>query len=131
MQGTPALRRRLADEIADRHDVRTVAEPSQGLVMTPMRETARGSRFYLGEVLVTEAKAQIDGRIGLGIIAGDDAESAWQLAVIDAAYNAELPETRGWDAALTEEAEVIERRLGEEHARVLETRVDFQTMDVD
>lgn len=99
--------------------------------MTSLRETARRSRFYLGEVLVSEAKVQVQGSVGLGIIAGDDERAAWELAVIDAAITAGLEETKGWDRMLELEAAAIAERDGAEQARILETRVDFQTMDVD
>lgn len=99
--------------------------------MTSMRETARKSRFYLGELFVTEAKVQVGDQIGLGVIAGDDDRAAYELAVIDAAFNASLPETERWRKRLEHESRVIAQRALEEERRVLETRVSFQTMDVD
>lgn len=131
VQGSPELRSELAREIATRYRVYTIADSAPGLVMTTMRETARRSRFYLGEVLVTEAKVQVNGTLGLGIIAGEDDQAALELAVIDAAYNASLPETGPWQTRLYEEANVIARRTNAVEARILETRVNFQTMDVD
>jgi len=131
IQGSPHVRCELAQQIVDAYDVFTIAEPSPGLVMMTMRETARKSKFNLGEVLVTEAKVQIQGRLGLGLIAGEDEEAAYQLAVIDAAYNASLPETVRWQEVLRSEAVAIESRDRSEEARILETRVAFQTMDAD
>ena len=131
VEGDPTFRHRLAAEVRAVHDVIELEAPNNGLVMIRMRETARKSVFYLGELLVTEAKVQIGGTIGLGIIAGDAHEAALDLAVIDAAWNARLPETQGWISLL----EAEEARLGSEQAReetrLLETRVRFETMDVD
>ena len=131
IHGAPELRAALAREIVDRYPVYTISEASPGLVMTTMRETAQKSRFHLGEVLVTEAKVQVRGKLGLGIVAGEQDEAAFDLAVIDAAYNAALPETEAWAERLTAEADAIARRAAAEDARILETRVSFQTMDVD
>lgn len=131
MRGNPECRSSLAQEITDRYAVYTIAEPKPGLVMSTMRETAQRSRFFLGEVLVTECKVQIEKRIGLGIIAGEDERAAFELAVIDAAWNANLPETSEWEGRLAAEDQAVQSRDAMERARVMETRVDFQTMDVD
>jgi alpha-D-ribose 1-methylphosphonate 5-triphosphate synthase subunit PhnG len=131
VQGDPHRRSALAREITGTYDVYTIAQPSAGLVMTSMRDGARGSRFYLGEVLVTECKVQVCDHLGLGIVAGDDPDAAFDLAVIDAACNAGLPETSGWTNRLRDEDAAIASRAAGEHARVLETRVSFQTMDTD
>lgn len=129
IQGSSELRARLAREVLEHQAVVAVAEPSAGLVMTQMRETAKQSRFYLGEVLVTEAKVRIGESLGLGIIAGDDTEAAYDLAVIDAAFNAGVAPEDRWLSELEEESRRIESRHAREDARILETRVDFQTMD--
>jgi alpha-D-ribose 1-methylphosphonate 5-triphosphate synthase subunit PhnG len=127
--GSPGLRSRLASEVETSRGVREVAAAAEGLVMLTVREGARGRLFHLGEVLVTEAKAQLGEHLGIGIIAGHDPRAAWELAVIDAAYNAGDPACAGWTAVLEEE----ERRLGErrrlEEGRLLATRVDFASMD--
>lgn len=99
--------------------------------MASMRESARLSRFYLGEVLVTEAKVQINGTIGIGITTDEDPSAAHELAVIDSAFNADLPEIKGWLPRLQEEDARTDRRLAQEEARILETRVVFDTMDAD
>lgn len=130
IEGDRDLRRRLCAEALETADVYTVAEPAPGLVMTTMRESARRSRFFLGEVMVTEAKVRIGTHLGLGIIAGDDPDAAYELAVIDAAFNARLPVAEDWVTALQDEAARIEEDRAREEARILKTRVDFQTMDV-
>jgi alpha-D-ribose 1-methylphosphonate 5-triphosphate synthase subunit PhnG len=97
--------------------------------MVKMRETAKNSLFYIGELLVTEAKVQIQGRMGIGIIAGDAPEAARELAIVDAAYNARLDETEGWEKLLVEEELRISRWKAEEAARIARTKVDFESMD--
>ena len=46
--------------IADLGDIE-VRENRTGLVMLPMRDTAQGTHFHLGEVLVSEAHITADG----------------------------------------------------------------------
>lgn len=131
VEGSDEFRLSLCREIESRHRVIELEAPNDGLVMVRMREPARRSRFFLGEVLVTESKVQIEGTVGLGIIAGDHPEAALQLAIIDAACNAGLPETAGWDARLHAEASRIAQLRSVESTRLMETRVSFDTMDVD
>ncbi len=97
--------------------------------MVKARESAKNGLFYIGELLVTEAKVQIEGRIGIGIVAGDEPQAARELAVIDAACNAALEESLGWDAILLKEESMIARREAAEAARVARTRVAFESMD--
>lgn len=121
----------LADEIKGRYVIDLMEEPNHGLVMVKVRETAKKSLFYLGEVLVTECKVQIAGKMGVGLIKGDEPEKAYDLAVIDAAYAAELVETAAWPAKLNMEHDLLKQAYAAEHAKVMRTKVDFETMDTD
>jgi alpha-D-ribose 1-methylphosphonate 5-triphosphate synthase subunit PhnG len=131
IEGDPALRSRLAREITDNHECIELDPPNHGLTMIKMRESARRTLFYLGEMLVTEAKVQVGAYVGLGLISGDRPKAAGDLAIIDAAYKAGLDETVGWEKRLLAEEERIEMRRSQEDASILETRVRFETMDVD
>lgn len=62
-----------------------VIENRTGLVMLPMRDTAQGTAFHLGEVLVAEAHLQADGQEGYGMRRGRDLEAATAMAVVDLA----------------------------------------------
>ncbi|WP_044895466.1 phosphonate C-P lyase system protein PhnG [Bacillus alveayuensis] len=120
----------LAREILGKYVVKTIEEPNDGLVMVKVRETAKNSLFYLGEVYVTECKVEINGHIGIGILKGYDPDLTYYLAVIDAAYHAQLQETDKWkEALLAEEARINERRK-KSFRKVLKTKVNFETMDV-
>ncbi|WP_440961565.1 phosphonate C-P lyase system protein PhnG [Paenibacillus nitricinens] len=121
----------LADEIKGRYEIDLIEEPNHGLVMVKVRETAKKSLFYLGEVLVTECKVQIAGKMGVGLIKGDEPEKSYDLAVIEAAYAAELVETAAWSAKLYMEHALLEQAYLAEHAKVMRTKVDFETMDTD
>ncbi|TEB14866.1 Phosphonate metabolism protein PhnG [Pelotomaculum sp. FP] len=130
LKGSIEVTTKLAQEILNKYDIKTIAEPNYGLVMVKVRETSRRSQFYLGEVFVTECKVLIDRRFGIGIVKGQAPELAYYLAVIDAAYNAGLPETKDWTAALLLEEERIKQRHEVFKNKVLKTKVSFQTMDV-
>jgi alpha-D-ribose 1-methylphosphonate 5-triphosphate synthase subunit PhnG len=120
----------MANSIKDNYQVKVIQEPESGLVMLKVRETSQKSLFYPGEVLVTECKVQIEGSIGIGIVTGDQPELSYNLAVIDAAYEAMLPETIGWKLLLeNEEKSIQEQRTAANHS-ILKTKVNFETMDV-
>ena len=131
VDGDPALRRQLADEIRHSHTVVEISPSQSGLVMLTARESARRSLFHLGEVLTTECRVQIGDAIGLGIIAGDNAQAARDLAVIDAAYRAELAECERWSPTLEAEEQRLTAARAADEARLLETRVRFESMDAD
>lgn len=130
IEGQSGLARKLAEEIENKYDVKTIEEPNSGLVMLKMRENSKRSLFYLGEVIVAEAKVEVSGKLGLGIVAGNKEELAYCLAVIDAAFNAELVETRVWEELLQQEAEELYASVAEESERILRTKVNFETMSV-
>jgi alpha-D-ribose 1-methylphosphonate 5-triphosphate synthase subunit PhnG len=130
VMGSRDLSRRLAGEIMQKYKVKRIEDPNNGLVMIKMRETARKELFYLGEVLVTECKVYVNGALGLGIVAGDEEELALNMALIDGAYRSAVPETGRWDELLLNEEKFIREREQKETRKILETKVDFSTMNV-
>lgn len=131
INGSPDIAIALAQAILQNHEIKRIEEPNNGLVMVKVRETAQKSLFFLGEVFVTEAKVQIDGHLGIGIVKGDQQELAFHLAIIDAAYRAGLKETEEWEPILLqEEQRILEKRRAAQR-KVLKTKVNFETMDVD
>jgi alpha-D-ribose 1-methylphosphonate 5-triphosphate synthase subunit PhnG len=130
INGSQKLVEDMAHCIKDQYQVKVIQEPESGLVMLKVRETSQKSLFYPGEVLVTECKVQIDGRIGIGIVTGDQTELSYNLAVIDAAYENMLPETIGWMKLLEDEEKVIQEQRAAANHSILKTKVNFETMDV-
>ncbi|HVW92449.1 MAG TPA: phosphonate C-P lyase system protein PhnG [Devosia sp.] len=57
-----------------------------GLVMLPYRDTARGTSFFLGEVLMAEAHIRCPDHDveGYAMVVGRDLEQAMAVAVLDA-----------------------------------------------
>ena len=53
------LATKLANEIKEKYEIKSIEEHNNGLVMIKMRETSKRELFYLGEVLVTESKVYV------------------------------------------------------------------------
>lgn len=130
VRGSADTAAKLALEILKRYEVKMIDEPNNGLVMVKARETAKRSLFYFGEVLVTECKVLINGHLGIGVIKGHDPDKAYNLAVIDAAYNAGLKETERWTEILLAEEVAVNSKQREIDNKILRTKVNFETMDV-
>ncbi|MGH4051633.1 MAG: phosphonate C-P lyase system protein PhnG [Clostridium sp.] len=128
IKGSNEIAKSLCSEIDKKYTVKIVEEPNYGLVMVKMRESAKKTLFYMGEVLVTEAKILIEGKLGIGIVSGNNIELAYWLGVIDAAYNADLEETKGWKKILTCEEINIKEEMKKKQANILMTKVNFENM---
>ncbi|PIC86957.1 phosphonate C-P lyase system protein PhnG [Sporosarcina sp. P20a] len=124
------LARTLAETITAVYECREITAPQYGMTMIKMRETAKNSLFYMGEVLVTEAKVEIANRIGIGIVAGMEEELAKHLAIIDAAYKADLPETFLWEPQLITAEDEIRKEKVRRQAELIGTKVNFETMEI-
>jgi len=120
----------LADLIRARYTVKELEEPNEGLVMITMRETARNSLFHPGEVLVTEAKVRIGETIGIGILQGHHPQKALDLAVIEAAWSAGLPECAQMEKKLMGASVLLQQEHAMQNAVTAATRVSFETMDL-
>lgn len=116
----------LADEIKKIYQIIVVKEPQKGLAMIKMREPVKESLFYLGEVIVTEATVSIDGVNGTAVAMGDDYEKTLAMAIIDAAYNADIFDKENTLIELEKEQIC---KIEKENAMFLKTMVNFQSMD--
>ncbi len=97
-----------------------------GLVMQPYTDTAQGTVFHLGEVLIAEGHIRLDGVEGYGACLGRDLEQALAIAIVDAARQkgAEADRIALW---LTEASA---RQQAEDSAlleQVAATRVEMET----
>lgn len=130
IQGEPTLAEQLAKSITANYNIQEIIAPRYGLTMIKMRESAKSTLFYMGEVLITEAKIEVENNIGIGIIVGMEDALARNLAIIDAAYKANLPETVTWKETLLLAEDEIKKSRAKKQEKLFETKVDFQTMDV-
>ncbi|SHN33430.1 phosphonate C-P lyase system protein PhnG [Gracilibacillus kekensis] len=130
IQDGGSLAEELASTITANYNYLEIIKPQYGMTMIKMRETAKKSLFYLGEVLITESKVEIEQTIGIGIVIGMEKELAKHLAIIDAAYRADLPETKDWDTQLIEKGKQITAQRAKEQAELFRSKVNFETMEV-
>lgn len=103
-----------------------VTENRTGLVMLPMRDTAQGTHFHLGEALVSEARICADGQDGYGMRRGRDLEAAMAMALVDLAVACGVAH----DACtkfLTDEAAIQAQEDHDTLCRVEATRVNMET----
>jgi alpha-D-ribose 1-methylphosphonate 5-triphosphate synthase subunit PhnG len=128
VEGDPSLLEKLALQIEQRHKVTLVREPEKSLVMNKARDSVSGNPFFMGEILITECTVSIEDVYGFGAIMGEDADRAYQLAIVDSAFNAKLPETLDWEQLLIEEEFKIDHKKRQEHSRIMKSKVNFDTM---
>lgn len=69
-----------------------VLENRTGLVMLPATDTAQGTRFHVGEVLVAASRVRLGGLEGYAACLGRDLEQSLAIAILDAALQG------GWQA---------------------------------
>ncbi len=136
VDGDPSLSQLLCAQIEEFFIVDLLHAPHEVLVMNRVRENARGSLFNLGEALLTECKVQIQHKAGsetaqgIGLVLGENRDLAYELAVIDAAFNLlePLPQHELWIALLKEEEEHLEARRIQERRILDTTHVEFSSM---
>ncbi|MCX7739438.1 MAG: phosphonate C-P lyase system protein PhnG [Meiothermus sp.] len=103
-----------------------VLENRTGLVMLPATDTARGTRFLVGEVLVAEARVRLGGSEGYAACLGRDLEQALAIAILDAALQEGLEPGR--IRAYVEQEAARQAEADAELARqVAATRVEMET----
>lgn len=118
----------LANDIISKYTVEEIQPPTLGLTMIKMRESAKQSLFYIGEVLVTETKVKIGKSFGIGIVTKENEALSRALAVIDAAYKEQLPETEKWHEILCELEKQWDAKANELKCSIERTKVNFETM---
>ncbi|THB65997.1 MAG: phosphonate C-P lyase system protein PhnG [Spirochaetaceae bacterium] len=117
-------------EMVDSEELKVISltKPEEGLVMIQCRDGALKTRFYLGELLVTEAKVQINGHIGIGYVRGRHHAWAKDLAIIDALFNQNHQITLEWKKSLERAEITLAKQEKVRSQKILATKVDFQTM---
>ncbi|MEO1700587.1 MAG: phosphonate C-P lyase system protein PhnG [Pseudomonadota bacterium] len=97
-----------------------------GLVMVPMRDTAQGTNFHLGEVLVSEAHIQSADAQGYGMRRGHDLEASMAMALVDLALQRDI-NTAACHEFLDAESVALASADKQTLQRVEATRVDMET----
>lgn len=105
-----------------------ISEPEEGLVMVKTREHARNTLFYMGEVLVTEAKVRHGSTVGLGLVKGSDEEFAEAMAFIDLSFKKEKF-TAELNEILNTLKNIEANDVAERTEKILQTKVSFEMMN--
>ena len=103
-----------------------VLQSRSGLVMLPIRDTARGVAFHLGEVLMSEAHIRKGEAQGYGMRRGHDLEASMAMALVDLALTSDV---RTDDCAAFCDAEAAAQAQADKDVlrRVEATRVNMET----
>lgn len=131
INGDRALSKNFAEKIKKLADIEVLSEPESCLIMIKNRETAKNSLFYIGEVVAIECRVSVNGYLGIGITLLDDYDLAYDLAVIDGAYKGNLAITVELEKLLLKEERILREKEIKEEEKILKTKVDFSTMDVE
>ncbi len=115
--------------LALRYEIKVVQEPETCLVMLPVQDSVEQSPFYLGEVLITEAVAEISGDQGYGFALEDNPERALAFAIINAALAHRVPETRDIELLLQQQEEIISNKRRQENRLIASTKVNFAILE--
>ncbi|GAA6180457.1 MULTISPECIES: phosphonate C-P lyase system protein PhnG [unclassified Shimia] len=117
---------RFAETLIDELGDIDVLHSRTGLVMLPMRDTAQGTVFHLGEVLVSEAHIRSGEIEGYGLRRGHDLEASMAMALIDLALQSGVQTSackEFCETAATAQAEADVDTL----RRIQATRVNMET----
>jgi alpha-D-ribose 1-methylphosphonate 5-triphosphate synthase subunit PhnG len=103
-----------------------VLQSQSGLVMLPMRDTAKGVAFHLGEVLMSEAHIRKGDVSGYGMRRGHDLEASMAMALVDLAMATDV-RVSDCEAFCTAQAEAHQKEDSDVLRRVEATRVNMET----
>lgn len=103
-----------------------VLQSQSGLVMLPMRDTARGVAFHLGEVLMSEAHIRNGDVQGYGMRRGHDLEASMAMALVDLAMAMDV-RASDCKAFCAEQAQALGEADDDVLRRVEATRVNMET----
>ncbi|MDX2139587.1 MAG: phosphonate C-P lyase system protein PhnG [Chloroflexota bacterium] len=119
--------KQVAEALLDSLGDITVLVNRTGLVMLPYTDTAKGTRFHLGEVLVSETRVRISaGTEGYAACMGRDLEQSMAIALIDAALQAQI-ETMRLETFISEQ-QAAQQAADDLLLRQVEaTRVELET----
>jgi alpha-D-ribose 1-methylphosphonate 5-triphosphate synthase subunit PhnG len=120
--------KRFADKLIPDLGEIQVIENRTGLVMLPMSEPVKGTTFFLGEVLVAEARVRVNQVEGYAACLGRDVEQALALALIDAA-NAGGVAQKKIAKFLAAQSVNLEHADAEMLKQVEATRVEMETFE--
>jgi alpha-D-ribose 1-methylphosphonate 5-triphosphate synthase subunit PhnG len=117
-----------ADAVLGDYEASTLDGPQLGTVLFQVREPIEHRRFYLGDVLVTEARVRIADCDGWSMRLGDDPEATVAAAVCDAALQFANPHHARLLALCASTDHEIRARRQSELDEVEETAIKFEEL---
>lgn len=109
-------------------EAEAIKGPRLGLVMMRAKESVNDEVFNVGEVLVSECAVTSGNVVGWGMCMGENLKRAFNLALIDLAFEASLPIASKIAATLEKEQRDQECESEKLLAAVLRSRVDFEVI---
>ncbi len=104
----------------------TVLENRTGLAMLPAVDSAQGTTFHLGEVLLSVARVQLGKSEGYNACLGRDLEQALAIAILDAAWAEGLAQQQILEFVKAQQTQ-LELQDQNLLAQVESTRVQMET----
>jgi alpha-D-ribose 1-methylphosphonate 5-triphosphate synthase subunit PhnG len=118
---------RLLENLGPLPALEYLREPQKGLIMIRARSGGTGRPFNLGEALAARCSVRLGGRIGHGLILGDDPAWALAAAVLDA-LNQEPAFGGAVENLVSELEKSLARKQAAEKKKALKTKVEFFTL---
>jgi len=119
--------KQLAESILESMGDLTVLKNQTGLAMIPYTDSANGTIFHLGEVLVAEAQIRLaDDTEGYGMVMGRDNAFAMAIAILDASMQSQhrVDEI----IAFVNEQQIVQKQTDDNLLKKVEaTRVEMET----
>ncbi|MGW4124863.1 phosphonate C-P lyase system protein PhnG [Nocardia sp. NPDC004711] len=119
---------RLADDCLQYMDVELRSGPQLGTVLFQVREPIERRRFYLGDVLVTEARVRLGEHEGWAMRLGDDPEATVAAAVCDAALQSATDHRADILALCASTQTLLRAQRLAEMAEIAATAVEFEEL---
>jgi alpha-D-ribose 1-methylphosphonate 5-triphosphate synthase subunit PhnG len=126
-QADPKSLSDLCNKVEENAMVTLLQEPTLQTLLLPVADPVSKGSFYAGEILVTSAIVQVEESKGWAMVMDEDPELARSVAVLDAAYAADME--RKAIIALVENGKIRHERKTQELASQVEaTRVSFDLL---
>lgn len=119
----------MASRLASSYKIKIIQEPETFLVMMPAQDSVEQSKFYLGEVLITEAVVEIHGTPGYGFAMEDNPAQALAYAIINAALAHGIPEAEEIQNIMSQQEAILESQKRQEERMIASTRVNFAILE--
>ncbi len=124
-EGSPEILRSAGRLLAELPGSLVLKEPVQGMYAMVHRDKVGDQPFFLGDVLVTSAEAEVNGELGFSCVLGDEPERARWGAFVDAGIRSRHAASEELESIIDALRTELESRRERERAMVSATTVSF------